>query len=78
VSDKRVWGILLVLFILSVHASAKAQSEIATAWDALSMNIQYFNHVPGGANVLFMDGHVEFLKYPGDQFPVTRADAVVF
>jgi prepilin-type N-terminal cleavage/methylation domain-containing protein/prepilin-type processing-associated H-X9-DG protein len=23
-----------------------------------------FNHVPGGANVLYMDGHVEFAKYP--------------
>ena len=25
-----------------------------------------FNHVPGGGNVLYMDGHVEFIKYPGD------------
>ena len=25
-----------------------------------------FNHVPGGANVLFMDGHVQFMKYKGD------------
>ena len=23
-----------------------------------------FNHVPGGANMLFLDGHVEFAKYP--------------
>jgi prepilin-type processing-associated H-X9-DG protein len=23
-----------------------------------------FNHIPGGANILFMDGHVEFVKYP--------------
>lgn len=23
-----------------------------------------FNHLPGGANVLFMDGHVEFAKFP--------------
>ena len=22
-----------------------------------------FNHVPGGCNVLYMDGHVEFVKY---------------
>ncbi|NLT60446.1 MAG: hypothetical protein GXX88_07375, partial [Candidatus Hydrogenedentes bacterium] len=29
-----------------------------------------FNHVPGGCNVLYMDGHVEFIKYPG-KFPVT-------
>jgi prepilin-type processing-associated H-X9-DG protein len=25
-----------------------------------------FNHVPGGGNVLYMDGHVEFIKYPGE------------
>ncbi len=25
----------------------------------------YFNHVPGGCNVLFLDGHVEFIKYTG-------------
>jgi prepilin-type processing-associated H-X9-DG protein len=23
-----------------------------------------FNHVPGGGNVLYMDGHVGFVKYP--------------
>jgi prepilin-type processing-associated H-X9-DG protein len=28
--------------------------------------IATFNHVPGGSNVLYMDGHVEFLKYQGD------------
>ena len=31
-----------------------------------------FNHVPGGANVLYMDGHVECVKYPG-RFPVCIA-----
>jgi prepilin-type processing-associated H-X9-DG protein len=25
--------------------------------------IQIFNHVPGGCNVLFLDGHTEFIKY---------------
>jgi prepilin-type N-terminal cleavage/methylation domain-containing protein/prepilin-type processing-associated H-X9-DG protein len=28
-----------------------------------------FNHVPGGANVLYMDGHVEFLRF-GNETPV--------
>ena len=28
-----------------------------------------FNHVPGGANALFMDGHVEFIRY-GEELPV--------
>jgi prepilin-type N-terminal cleavage/methylation domain-containing protein/prepilin-type processing-associated H-X9-DG protein len=25
-----------------------------------------FNHIPGGANVLYMDGHVEFAKFPAE------------
>ncbi len=25
--------------------------------------VGYFNHVPGGSNVLYMDGHVEFVRY---------------
>ncbi|MGI6460590.1 MAG: H-X9-DG-CTERM domain-containing protein [Candidatus Hydrogenedentales bacterium] len=29
-----------------------------------------FNHIPGGCNVLYMDGHVAFMRYPG-QFPIT-------
>jgi prepilin-type N-terminal cleavage/methylation domain-containing protein/prepilin-type processing-associated H-X9-DG protein len=56
-------------------ASAVPQSELATMWDiAYAMGNEFdakeFNHVPGGGNVLFMDGHVEFIKYPGE-FPYT-------
>jgi prepilin-type processing-associated H-X9-DG protein len=29
------------------------------------------NHIPQGGNVLFMDGHVEFLRYPG-KWPMTE------
>ena len=46
-------------------ASAKAQSSIAVTWDVTSLATDIFNHVPGGSNVLFMDGHVEFQKYAG-------------
>ncbi len=48
-------------------ATAKAQSEIWIMTDAISMgqSIYIFNHIPGGCNVLFMDGHVEFIRYPG-------------
>ena len=35
-----------------------------------------FNHIPGGLNVLYMDGHVEFVRYPG-KFPATM-DGVFF
>jgi len=48
-------------------ASAQAQSEISVMSDFISTanrdNME-FNHLPGGANVLYMDGHVEFLRYP--------------
>jgi prepilin-type N-terminal cleavage/methylation domain-containing protein/prepilin-type processing-associated H-X9-DG protein len=55
-------------------ASTKAQSEIPVMWDEVSKNVTVngFNHLPGGANVLFMDGHVLFIRYPGEH-PVTRA-----
>ena len=35
-----------------------------------------FNHVPGGANILYMDGHVSFVKYPAEHaqstWPMSR------
>lgn len=46
-------------------AGSRAQSDIWIMFDGISKNIKYFNHVPGGANVLYMDGHVEFIRYPG-------------
>jgi prepilin-type processing-associated H-X9-DG protein len=59
--------------------SAAAQSEIAVMYDLASSVIRpaggtdtNFNHVPGGGNVLFMDGHVEFQRYPSE-FPICRA-----
>jgi prepilin-type N-terminal cleavage/methylation domain-containing protein/prepilin-type processing-associated H-X9-DG protein len=45
--------------------SAMAQSEVWIMIDALSTEIKNYNHPPGGSNILFMDGHVEFEKYPG-------------
>ncbi len=52
--------------------SAEAQSGLAIMWDAISVNPENFNHIPGGSNVLYMDGHVSFTKYPSDKFPVTQ------
>jgi len=57
-------------------ASSKAQSEIAvqwdTAWKANDGFGSYFSHIPGGSNVLYMDGHVSFVKYPSE-WPVCKA-----
>jgi len=55
--------------------SAMAQSEVPVMWDAVYAVVTNFNHVPGGANVLYMDGHVEFIKYPG-KYPVTYCFAM--
>ena len=56
-------------------ASTMAQSEVAVMWDSIGMNAWAFNHVPGGSNVLYMDGHVEFMRYPSDKMPVDLAFA---
>ncbi|HOZ45540.1 MAG TPA: DUF1559 domain-containing protein [Candidatus Hydrogenedentes bacterium] len=58
-------------------ASAKGQSEIVVMFDTFGNPTEnrlvaggvVFNHLPGGCNVLYMDGHVEFHKYPS-KFPV--------
>jgi len=54
-------------FIANINrpaSSAQAQSEIPVMFDAAHV------HVPKGSNVLYMDGHVKFIRYPGE-FPVT-------
>lgn len=60
----------LITDINNPAASAQAQSELAVMWDQATQIAKNFNHVPGGSNVLFMDGHAEFIRYPGD-FPLT-------
>jgi prepilin-type N-terminal cleavage/methylation domain-containing protein/prepilin-type processing-associated H-X9-DG protein len=66
----------LITDINNPAASAEAQSEIAMMFDAVSTYVGDYSHVPGGANTLYMDGHVAFLKYPSD-FPVSVAWAKV-
>jgi prepilin-type N-terminal cleavage/methylation domain-containing protein/prepilin-type processing-associated H-X9-DG protein len=66
-------------FITDVNnpaGSAEAQSSIVTMWDMLALEPSLFNHVPGGCNVLYMDGHVAFIKYQGERggpFPANEA-----
>ena len=57
-------------------ASARAQSELCVIYDQLSTQVDEFNHVPGGCNVLYMDGHVEFIRYPGE-WPITTILAAI-
>jgi len=53
-------------------ATARAQSDITVMFDTVSEDVGDFSHVPAGANTLYMDGHVEFLKYPS-KFPASVA-----
>ena len=64
----------LITDINNPAGSAQAQSNIAILWDSINSNPSAgasFNHVPGGSNVLYMDGHVEFVRYEREgKFPV--------
>lgn len=59
-------------FITDINApggSSTAQSELIVLYDSAhseagELDPNEFNHVPGGSNSLFMDGHVEFARYP--------------
>jgi prepilin-type N-terminal cleavage/methylation domain-containing protein/prepilin-type processing-associated H-X9-DG protein len=59
-------------------ASSHAQSTLPILWDHTSaptrtdssgLTFNNFNHLPDGGNVLYLDGHTEFLHYPS-KFPV--------
>ena len=65
----------LITDINNPAGGAKAQSNIQTMADLWAVTPADFNHVPGGANILFMDGHVEFRRYPNP--PVTSGMAAI-
>ncbi len=82
----------LVTDINNPAGSAKGQSSIAVMWDNIGSGAlvappspwskeegpTQFNHIPGGCNILFMDGHVEFSKYPNeDQVPTSTLSAAI-
>jgi prepilin-type processing-associated H-X9-DG protein len=70
----------LITDINNPAASAQAQSEVWVMGDGVAAGaVDKFNHIPGGCNVLYMDGHVDFLRYDrqGDA-PVNEAMAVFF
>ena len=66
----------LITDINNPAAGAQAQSEIWVMLDNVATEVARFNHVPGGSNVLYMDGHVEFVKYPS-RAPVTPVMAAI-
>ncbi len=75
----------LITDINNPGASAEAQSSISIMWDtfgttgntdATTGGIVVFNHVPGGSNVLYLDGHVDYVRFPG-AFPITDDDQIL-
>lgn len=63
----------LIADVNNPGANSMPQSELPIYWDSVSNTpgaAAAFNHTPGGANVLYMDGHAEFIKYQtSGQFP---------
>ena len=80
----------LITDINNPAASNMAQSELPIMCDVVAANSagkelegssanQFFNHIPGGANVLYMDGHVSFIKYgPDGKYPANPGVALMF
>jgi len=66
----------LITDINNPAGSAQAQSTIFVLYDIAGAKADLFNHVPGGSNVLYMDGHVAFLKFK-DGIPVDLSMALL-
>lgn len=58
----------------SARDKAMLPKNVFVMFDKLSADPKQYNHPPGGSNVLFLDGHVEFVKFPGKP-PVTKRTA---
>ena len=57
----------LITDINNPAASAEAQSEVWIMFDHVATDASGYNHVPGGANVLYLDAHVEFIRYLAEE-----------
>jgi prepilin-type N-terminal cleavage/methylation domain-containing protein/prepilin-type processing-associated H-X9-DG protein len=67
----------IITNINNAAAGATAQSQVVVMFDTfgsfsdtdMAAGGVVFNHVPGGSNVLYMDGHVDYIRYNTD-FPI--------
>ena len=56
----------LITDINNAASSARAQSLVWVMGDGMGASAATtakFNHIPGGCNILYLDGHVDFLRY---------------
>jgi len=64
----------LITDINNAGGTNVSQSSVWVMFDLVSNIPSAYNHLPGGSNVLYMDGHVEFKKYSRDaEAPVNGA-----
>ncbi len=54
--------------------------SIAYMWDQNlgDSATQRFNHIPGGTNVLYLDGHVKFIRYGDGKWPAVEWKATLY
>jgi prepilin-type N-terminal cleavage/methylation domain-containing protein/prepilin-type processing-associated H-X9-DG protein len=53
----------LITNINNAAQGAQAQSTVYIMLDIVSTKVEDFSHIPGGSNILYLDGHVDFLRY---------------
>jgi prepilin-type N-terminal cleavage/methylation domain-containing protein/prepilin-type processing-associated H-X9-DG protein len=67
----------LITDINNPAASAQGQSATWVLFDNLDLSHpDVMNHIPGGGNVLYLDGHVGYQRFPG-QTPYSRGWAAI-
>ena len=74
-----IQGERLLLPVSMAGDGVISQSEIPMLWDRVPLEFERWAHRwPQGGNVLYMDGHVEFLAFEDQQFPITSLSARLF
>ena len=63
-------GVERYYIVTSWVEGVRLQREMAVAFDNVLSACARSGHVPAGGNVLYMDGHVDFVKYP-ERVPMT-------
>jgi prepilin-type N-terminal cleavage/methylation domain-containing protein/prepilin-type processing-associated H-X9-DG protein len=69
----------LITDINNPGASNWAATQVPVMWDHVTAEWGYAAHGGSGINVLYLDGHVEFLRYlgiAGTRFPATAAHCI--
>ncbi len=72
-SAARAQSYIPVMWDVWAAAAAPPEVEDPTVWETIR-GARITNHIPGGGNVLFMDCHVEFIKF-GVRYPMRDDDA---